>query len=88
MNKLLICLTVMFALPVMFALAGCTDTKFSRATNFGASADITCYSGGKAVYQGTSTGKIVNLSGDGISFVEKGSDDLMELRMDCSVRYH
>lgn len=82
MNKLLICLAA------MLALSGCTDTKFSRATNFGTSADITCYSGGKAVYQGTSTGKIVNLSGDGISFVEKGSDDLMELRMDCSVRYH
>lgn len=72
---------------IALATFGCTDAKFSRATNFGQSAEVTCYSGGRAVYQGVSTGKIVNLQGDGISFVEKDSDDLIELRMDCSVRY-
>lgn len=72
---------------IAVASFGCTDAKFSRATNFGQSADVTCYSGGKAVYQGQSTGKLINLEGDGISFVEKGSDDLLELRMDCMVRY-
>lgn len=69
------------------SVLGCTDAKFSRATNFGQSAEVTCYSGGKTVYHGQSTGKIVNLQGDGISFVEKGSDDLIELRLDCVTRY-
>lgn len=68
-------------------LLGCTDAKFSRATNFGQPAEVSCYSGGKIVYHGQSTGKIVNLQGDGISFVEKGSDDLIELRLDCVTRY-
>lgn len=72
---------------VALASFGCTDAKFSRVTNFGASAEITCYSGGKPVYHGMSTGKLVNLQGDGISFVEKGSNDLLELRMDCVTRY-
>lgn len=66
---------------------GCTDAKFSRATNFNNPGEVSCYSGGEMVYSGVTSGKPMNLDGDGISFVEKGSGDLMELRMDCVVRY-
>jgi len=67
---------------------GCTDAKMARWSNLGNSASIACYSGGKLIYEGASTGKISSeLNSDGYFFKEKSTGKLMEVSGNCVIIY-
>lgn len=68
-------------------ITGCTDTERGRWGALGNSAEIVCYSGGKEIYRGISTGKVGNASqSDGYEFVESVSNKLIRINADCIVR--
>lgn len=71
---------------VMFA-AGCTDTARSRLAALGQPGEVTCYSGGKEIYHGFSTGKVFNAQeSDGYEFQEAGTNKLVRITADCIVK--
>lgn len=79
-----------FALAVATAifLPGCTDGFMGKMSAYGGSAEISCYSGGKLIYQGTSTGKVTSeSSSDGYYFVDSEDDKLKEVSGDCVIEY-
>lgn len=68
-------------------LIGCTDATVKQLTTLGSSGTITCYSGGKLIYEGQSTGKITTEQGsDGWYFEEKGSGKLIRVSGDCVIK--
>jgi len=53
-------------LCVIMLFIGCTDASVKQFTTLGSKATIICYSGGKVIYEGKSTGKIkTEQGGDG-----------------------
>ena len=69
------------------ALIGCTDAQFASLGALGSPAEIVCYSGGKEVYRGRSTGKIVTMeNSDGWQFMESGSRNLIRVSGSCVIR--
>lgn len=69
------------------ALAGCTNAEMAQFHALGDAGTITCYSGGKVIYQGQSTGKILTEKGsDGWYFQEKGTDQLIRVSGQCVIR--
>ncbi len=78
------------AMLAVFALVmtGCTDARCSKVMSLGNAADVECYSGGKAIYSGRSTGKVSSEEGsDGYFFRDSKSGKLMEVSGDCRVTY-
>jgi hypothetical protein len=78
------------AILLALTLVGCSSLSNSieRTTlNFGSKpAQITCYSGGKVIYQGTSLGKVTDSStSDGFFFQDK--EGFIEIVGDCVFRY-
>lgn len=68
-------------------LAACTDADMAHMSQFNDPAHVQCFSGGKVVYDGHSTGKIQsNQSEDGLFFKEKESGKFVRLYADCVVR--
>lgn len=67
------------------ALVGCTDAEVSSFTALGDKATITCWSGGQKVYENVSTGKVMQLDGDGISFRAASTDKYVRAFADCIV---
>ena len=66
---------------------GCTDARRAKLFSFGDSRAIECYSGGKLIYKGVSTGKISSEeSSDGYYFTERGSDKLIEVSGNCILK--
>lgn len=51
---------LILALVGLAALSGCTDSQFGKLAVLGNSAEVTCYSGGKAFFHARSTGKVSN----------------------------
>lgn len=79
---------VYLLLIVGLCSAGCTDAQRSRITSYGSSAKIQCYSGGKLIYDGTSTGKVVSEeNSDGYYFREKDTNRLLEVSGNCILEY-
>ncbi len=67
-------------------LAGCTDAGMANFTTLGSSADVTCYSGGKITYDGSSTGKVkTTQDSDGWEFVDKATGKFMRVSGDCVI---
>lgn len=65
-------------------LTSCTDAKIET---YGSTGNITCYSGGKVIYTGVSTGKIGTEEGsDGWYFMEQGTDSLVRVSGDCVIK--
>ena len=63
-----------------------TDGNMSKIKSYGDSRTIECYSGGKLIYKGESTGKIQSeRSSDGYYFREKSSNKLMEVSGNCVI---
>lgn len=55
-------------------LGGCTDAEMSKLTSYGSKAHVRCFSGGTAVIDYHSTGKVLNEeNSDGFYF--KASED-------------
>ena len=71
------------------ALVGCTDAMWGKVGALGGSGTITCYSGGKEIYKGESTGKIQSESqSDGYFFVDKATNKLTEVSGECVIVYN
>lgn len=69
-------------------LFGCTDAKMGKFMALGNDAKVTCYSGGKVIYDGVSSGKIENQeSSDGYYFTPKGESLAVEVSGDCIIKY-
>ncbi len=71
----------------LFLLVGCTDADMAQLSAIGRAAHITCYSGGKIIYEADSTGKISTESdSDGWFFSEKPSGRLVRISGTCVVK--
>lgn len=78
---------VLIALSVL-VLTGCTDAEWSKVTSLGSRAHVVCYSGGKEIYNGESTGKILeSTDSDGYNFRDAKTKDLVQVTGDCVVTY-
>lgn len=73
---------------VLFVLSGCTDAGWSKLTAYGNSATVECYSGGKLIYKGSSTGKVKSEeSSDGYFFRDAADGKLKEVSGNCVIVY-
>jgi hypothetical protein len=82
--KIIILLSVL----LVSLLTGCTDAKRAKVFSIGDSAKVDCYSGGKLIYSGLSSGKVSSVKdSDGYFFVDKSSGDLMEVSGNCVINY-
>lgn len=69
-------------------LSGCTDAGNSKLFSYGDSATITCYSGGKEIYKGKSTGKVMSeKDSDGYFFKDASDKKLKEVSGNCVISY-
>lgn len=72
---------------VIISQTGCTDATISHFTSLGDEAEITCYSGGKVIYQGRSTGKVeATTQSDGWQFRDRDTRKFTRVSGDCVVR--
>ena len=77
----------LFVISLMLLIVGCTDAEVARIMANGSKADITCYSGGREIYRGISTGKVSNAgNSDGYEFKEETTGNLIRISADCIVR--
>lgn len=77
MNKILILFCILF-------LTSCSDAKFSKFTRFYKEVNVICYSGGKTIYEGYSTGQIESIhNSDGWYFEDKSTRNLIIISGDC-----
>jgi hypothetical protein len=84
MKKSIVLVTVLLA-----TLTACTDAMQGKISAFGGSANVTCYSGDKLIYQGESTGKVSNSeSSDGYYFIDKADNKLKEVSGNCVITYN
>lgn len=68
-------------------LAGCSDTGWAQWAAIGEPAIVLCYSGGKEIYRGKSTGKLHTEQGsDGWLFKEVGTGYLIRVSGACVIR--
>lgn len=83
MKKLFITL---FLLTIILYVS-CSDATISSITSYGSSAYITCYSGGKVIYDGESTGRIATIhQSDGWEFKDKKTGEFIRVSGDCIIR--
>jgi hypothetical protein len=78
-----------FALSSLVVFAGgCTDASRGKITAIGSPAHIVCYSGGKVIYDGHSTGKILSeKDSDGYFFKSRETGDFQEVSGQCIITY-
>lgn len=83
-KKLLPVITVVFSILV----SGCTSGDRAKLLSYGTPATVQCFSGGKMVYNGKSTG-IVQSEGqsDGWYFTEASTGDLVMVTGNCVIRH-
>ena len=78
---------VVISVVLILVLGGCSDASWSQISSIGSPGKVICYSGGKVIYEGTSTGKIATEQGsDGWFFKEVGSGNLIRVSGDCLIR--
>jgi len=76
-----------YLVTLMIFLAGCTDTDRASISAYGRPGTITCFSGGKQIYQGSSTGRIQSVTqSDGWQFEEEGSGKFIRVSGDCLIK--
>lgn len=69
-------------------MTGCTDAGIGKITSVGDSAHVSCYSGGKLIYDGYSTGKVESdFSSDGYYFKDRETGKMLEVSGDCIIIY-
>lgn len=74
------------ALLFPFLLLGCTDAERQQLYSYGDAAEIHCYSGGKEIFSGKSTGKISSESqSDGWFFRDSATNKLVRVSGDCVI---
>jgi hypothetical protein len=83
MKKIALLSLAILALSTM----GCSDADRAQFSSNGSAGDITCYSGGKVIYQGRSTGKIqTETDSDGWYFEESGTGKLIRVSGACVIK--
>lgn len=71
---------------LLLVLAGCTDAERANMTTLGSAGDVVCYSGGREVYRGRSTGKILSEEhSDGWQFVDQATGKFIRVSGDCLI---
>lgn len=79
-------MTLIFGPPIL-VFASCTDTARASFGAYGSPGHILCYSGGRVIYEGDSTGRIDTVqSSDGWEFKEKGTGNFIRVSGDCLIR--
>ena len=73
---------------ILFLFVGCTDAQRGKIGALGDSAKVDCWSGGKLIYSGVSSGKISSEdSSDGYNFVDIKTGKFMEVSGNCVITY-
>lgn len=73
---------------LLFLFVGCTDAQLGKIGALGDSAKVECWSGGKMIYSGVSSGKISSESNsDGYNFVDTKTNKFMEVSGNCVITY-
>jgi len=72
---------------MLLSISACTDSAKGRLGAYGESAQINCFSGGKEIYNGKSTGKAKLTKGGFVKFTELGSNKYIEIAAECVVKY-
>lgn len=73
------------ALVAALGLAACTDAERASMFNYGETAYIVCYSGGQVIFEDVSTGKVLQLDGDGITYKSAKTQKYVRAFADCIV---
>lgn len=77
-------MAVLFLFGVL--VVGCKDGEWSKWEALGEPAHVSCYSGGRLIYDGWSTGAITNEgNSDGYFFKDKKTGHLVRISGDCVV---
>jgi hypothetical protein len=67
-------------------ITNCTNADFVQLTSYGSPGHIVCYSGGKVIYDGYSTGKIATeQQSDGWYFEDAKTRKLVRVSGDCLI---
>ena len=71
----------------MLLLGACTDAQYGNLSSLGEPAIVDCYSGGKRIYHGRTSGKLQSETGsDGWYFIEVGGAHLVRVSGQCIIR--
>lgn len=71
---------------IVLFFIGCTDTQRAALSAYGNEGHIRCYSGGKLIFEGTSTGKLSTVSqSDGWEFKDKSTGKFIRVSGDCVI---
>jgi hypothetical protein len=72
----------------VFFAAACSDATCAKYASIGNRAQVSCYSGGKLIYQGESTGKVRSEeNSDGYYFKDAKDGSLKEVSGNCVIVY-
>lgn len=75
-----------FILGFIF-LVGCTDTQRASIDAYGRPGTIECYSGGKVIFEGSSTGRIATVDrSDGWEFKDEITGKFIRISGTCVIR--
>lgn len=75
------------AIAAALLLGACTDATIGSFGEFGTSAHVRCVSGGAHVYEGDSTGAVMETQGGGIQFVDRATGQYTFVYAHCLVVY-
>lgn len=79
-------LIVVGVITLMFT--ACTDAQRGKIQALGNSGQVECYSGGKLIYSGVSSGKITSeQDSDGYFFLDKDTGKFMQVSGNCFITY-
>jgi len=71
----------------MLLLGACTDAQYGNLASLGEPAIVDCYSGGRRIYHGRTSGRLQSEHGsDGWYFIEVGGSHLVRVSGQCIIR--
>lgn len=71
---------------IALVVIGCTDTDIASVGAFGSPGHITCYSGGKVIFDGVSTGRIQTVDrSDGWEFKDSKTGRFIRVSGPCVI---
>lgn len=74
------------AIATLVLLSGCTDASWDKTVNYANPSRVACYSGGVAIYNGVSTGRVLETTdSDGWSFRDSKTGELVQVYGDCVI---
>ncbi len=72
---------------VLTLVVGCTDATSASWGALGEPGNIACYSGGKIIYEGRSTGRIATVqNSDGWEFKDANTGKFVRVSGDCVIK--